>query len=44
MILPDATSDLTSNPYVIRWTSDYFVEHLLGVRPPADYTIAPPPT
>lgn len=43
LILPDATHDLTSNPYVIRRTWDYFVEHLLGARPPADYTIAPPP-
>jgi dipeptidyl aminopeptidase/acylaminoacyl peptidase len=43
LILPDATHDLTGNPYVIRRTWDYFVEHLLGARPPADYTIAPPP-
>ncbi|MBC7897112.1 MAG: DPP IV N-terminal domain-containing protein, partial [Cytophagaceae bacterium] len=43
LILPDATHDLTGNPYVIRRTWDYFVEHLLGGRPPADYTIAPPP-
>ncbi len=43
LILPDATHDLTGNPYVIRRTWDYFVEHLMGARPPADYTIAPPP-
>ncbi|HEV8365408.1 MAG TPA: DPP IV N-terminal domain-containing protein [Gemmatimonadaceae bacterium] len=43
LILPDATHDLTGNVYVIRRTWDYFVEHLMGARPPADYTIAPPP-
>jgi len=43
LILPDATHDLTGNPYVIRRTWDYFVEHLMGGRPPMDYTIAPPP-
>jgi dipeptidyl aminopeptidase/acylaminoacyl peptidase len=43
LILPDATHDLTGNTYVIRRTWDYFVEHLMGARPPADYTIAPPP-
>ncbi|HJU74919.1 MAG TPA: DPP IV N-terminal domain-containing protein [Gemmatimonadaceae bacterium] len=43
LILPDATHDLTGNPYVIRRTWDYFVEHLMGARPPVDYAIAPPP-
>lgn len=43
LILPDATHDMTQNPYVIRRTWDYFVEHLMGARPPTDYTIAPPP-
>jgi dipeptidyl aminopeptidase/acylaminoacyl peptidase len=42
-ILPDANHDLTQNPYVIRRTWDYFVDHLLGERPPVDYVIAPPP-
>ncbi|MBK6843183.1 MAG: prolyl oligopeptidase family serine peptidase [Gemmatimonadetes bacterium] len=42
-ILPDATHDLTNHPYVIRRTWDYFVEHLLKGKAPADYTIAPPP-
>jgi dipeptidyl aminopeptidase/acylaminoacyl peptidase len=44
LILPDATHDLTGNPYVIRRTWDYFVEHLMGAKPPAEYTIAPPPS
>jgi dienelactone hydrolase len=44
LILPDATHDLTSHPYVIRRTWDYFVEYLMGARPPADYAIAPPPS
>jgi dipeptidyl aminopeptidase/acylaminoacyl peptidase len=43
LILPDATHDLTNHPYVIRRTWDYFVENLMGARPPADYAIAPPP-
>jgi dipeptidyl-peptidase-4 len=43
LILPDATHDLTGSTYVIRRTWDYFVDHLMGARPPADYTIAPPP-
>ena len=43
LILPDATHDMTGNPYFIRRTWDYFVEHLMGGRPPADYNIAPPP-
>jgi dipeptidyl aminopeptidase/acylaminoacyl peptidase len=43
LILPDATHDLTSHPYVIRRTWDYFVEYLMGARPPADYAIAPAP-
>ncbi|MEO8448442.1 MAG: prolyl oligopeptidase family serine peptidase [Gemmatimonadota bacterium] len=42
LIVPDADHNLTPNPYVIRRTWDYFVEHLLNQRPPADYLIAPP--
>jgi dipeptidyl aminopeptidase/acylaminoacyl peptidase len=42
LILPDANHDLTQHPYVIRRTWDYFVQHLLGQQPPADYRIAPP--
>jgi dipeptidyl aminopeptidase/acylaminoacyl peptidase len=41
MILPNRTHDL-NDPYVIRRRWDYFVEHLLGVEPPLDYTIRRP--
>ena len=42
LILPDRAHNL-SEPYVIRRRWDYFVEHLLGLDPPADYVIQPPP-
>ncbi len=42
LILPDADHNLTQHPYVIRRTWDYFVEHLMGARPPVDYSITPP--
>ena len=42
LILPDRAHGL-SEPYVIRRRWDYFVEHLLGLGPPADYVIQPPP-
>lgn len=43
LILPDANHDLTSHPYVIRRTWDFFVENLLGAKGPSDYAIAPRP-
>lgn len=43
LILPDADHNMTLHPYVIRRTWDYFVEHLMGGRAPARYTVAPPP-
>ena len=42
LIVPDADHNMTQHPYVIRRTWDYFVRHLLGQEPPADYLIAPP--
>ncbi len=42
LILPDADHNMTQHPYVIRRTWDYFVRHLVGQEPPADYLIAPP--
>jgi hypothetical protein len=42
LIVPDADHNLTPNPYLIRRTWDYFVEYLLGIRPPVDYLITPP--
>ena len=43
LILPDMDHDVTQDPYVIRRTWDYFVKHLLGKEPPADYAITAPP-
>jgi len=43
LILPDMDHDVTQDPYVIRRTWDYFVKHLLGKEPPADYAITGPP-
>ena len=42
LILPDRAHGL-DEPYVIRRRWDYFVEHLLGMDPPADYVIQQPP-
>ena len=42
LILPDRGHGL-DEPYVIRRRWDYFVEHLLGLEPPPDYQIQPPP-
>jgi dipeptidyl aminopeptidase/acylaminoacyl peptidase len=42
LILPDANHDLTSHPYVIRRTWDYFVEHLLGQQPPTSFAVTMP--
>lgn len=42
LMVPDANHDMTQHPYVIRRTWDYFVRHLRGGEPPADYRITPP--
>ena len=42
LVLPDRGHGL-DEPYVIRRRWDYFVEHLLGMKPPPDYAIQPPP-
>ena len=42
LVLPNRAHNL-SEPYVIRRRWDYFVEHLMGMKPPPDYTIQPPP-
>ena len=42
LMVPDADHNLTPNPYLIRRTWDYFVQHLLGRQPPSDYLITPP--
>ncbi|MFN8571247.1 MAG: DPP IV N-terminal domain-containing protein [Gemmatimonadaceae bacterium] len=43
LILPDRAHAVHQEPYVIRRTWDFFVRHLLGVEPPNDYEISPPP-
>jgi dipeptidyl aminopeptidase/acylaminoacyl peptidase len=41
MILPNRSHGL-NEPYVIRRRWDYFVQHLMGMVPPDNYTIRPP--
>ena len=41
--IADLDHGLTQLPYVIRRSWDFFVRNLLGVEPPADYTITGPP-
>ena len=43
LIYPDRNHEITQEPYLIRRTWDYFVQNLLGVTPPKDYAITPPP-
>jgi dipeptidyl aminopeptidase/acylaminoacyl peptidase len=42
LILPDMDHGVTQDPYVIRRSWDYWVEHLLGKKPPVNYLIRPP--
>jgi dipeptidyl aminopeptidase/acylaminoacyl peptidase len=39
LVVPNAGHDVASNPYVVRRTWDYFVEHLLDEQPPVDFAI-----
>ena len=41
LIIPNAGHSIQSNCYFIRRKWDYFVKHLLGAEPPAQYEIAP---
>ncbi|HYM68381.1 MAG TPA: DPP IV N-terminal domain-containing protein [bacterium] len=41
LILPNRPHGCTSDPYFVRRRWDYFVRHLLGADPPAEYAIAP---
>ncbi len=43
MVVPNRNHGYSSEPYVVRRTWDYFVEHLMGATPPRQYEIAPPP-
>ena len=39
IVFPDARHGFAMHPYMIGRRWDYFVRHLLGAEPPADYTI-----
>lgn len=39
IVMPNRNHGYANEPYVLRRTWDYFVEHLLGETPPAEYTI-----
>ena len=41
-VLPNRNHGYSSEPYVVRRTWDYFVEHLRGEVPPAEYRITGP--
>jgi len=42
IVLPNRNHRFFYEPYVIRRTWDYFVEHLLHMEPPREYEIEPP--
>ena len=39
LIMPNQPHGCTDHPYFVRRRWDYFVQHLLGVEPPAGYQI-----
>jgi dipeptidyl aminopeptidase/acylaminoacyl peptidase len=43
-VMPNRNHGFAGDPYMIRRTWDYFVQHLLGVTPPAGYAIRPAPS
>ncbi|MEZ4585610.1 MAG: DPP IV N-terminal domain-containing protein [Gemmatimonadales bacterium] len=43
LVFPNRNHGYANEPYVVRRTWDYFVQHLLGETPPADYEIRSPP-
>lgn len=43
LVLPNRNHGFASEPYVVKRTWDYFVQHLLGKEPPAGYVIRRPP-
>jgi dipeptidyl aminopeptidase/acylaminoacyl peptidase len=43
-VMPNRNHGHAGEPYSIRRTWDYFVEHLLGMEPPKEYKISPPPS
>lgn len=43
LVMPNRDHDFLRDPYFLRRRWDYFVQHLLGQRPPAGYKIQEPP-
>jgi len=43
VVMPNRNHSFAGDPYFIRRTWDYFVEHLLGVEPPSGYELKRPP-
>ena len=41
-VLPNRNHGYANEPYAVRRTWDYFVEHLLGMEPPSEYMITGP--
>lgn len=41
LYIPNADHDMSNHPYFIRKRWDYFVTHLLGRTPPADFRVEP---
>jgi hypothetical protein len=39
LIVPNMYHGESGNPYLIRRRWDYFVEHLLGVKPPLNFEV-----
>ena len=42
LVMPNQNHSFNRSPYMIRRTWDYFVRHLRGEEPPAEYAIQPP--
>ena len=42
LVMPNRNHGYASEPYIVRRTWDYFVEHLLGQEPPAGFEISGP--
>jgi dipeptidyl-peptidase 4 len=43
LVLPNRNHGFANEPYVLRRTWDYFVRHLHGVEPPANFRLQPAP-
>jgi dipeptidyl aminopeptidase/acylaminoacyl peptidase len=42
LVMPNRNHGFAGEPYVVRRTWDYFVEHLLGLEPPVEFSIGLP--